>query len=181
MSFGGVNRVSPQTPQVQRPTGGAPRVAPGKPVAAPPKVDGKQYTQMQGQVKLPSTNVNALTQLPSQDQQQILKLAQDNQMNRFVQNMSDAHKQIQSDVPPRSLLGAGQSIPPAPMRAAAAALGKVFSGRDFEIEADREEAYMSFKVGGKSFNLTIGTPLKKGVKYNPEEEYDDEDDIEESL
>lgn len=180
MSFGGVNRVSPQTPQVQTPQTVA-KPAPGKPVQAAPRVDGKQFAQMQGQVKLPSTNVNALTQLPSQDQQQILKLAQDNQMNRFVQNMSDAHKQIQSDVPPRSLLGAGQNIPPAPMRAAAAAMGKVFSGRDFEIEADREEAYMSFKIGGKSFNITLSTPLKKGVKYNPEDEYDEEDDIEESL
>ena len=121
MSFGGVNRVSPQTPQVQAPqTTAAPAQA--KPVQAAPKADSKQFAQTQNQIKLPTTNVNALTQLPSQDQQQILKLAQDTQMNRFVQNMSNAHKQIQADVPPRSLLGAGQSIPPAPMRAAAAAL-----------------------------------------------------------
>lgn len=180
MSFGGVNRVSPQTPQVQAPqTTAAPAQA--KPVQAAPKADSKQFAQTQNQIKLPTTNVNALTQLPSQDQQQILKLAQDTQMNRFVQNMSNAHKQIQADVPPRSLLGAGQSIPPAPMRAAAAALGKVFSGRDFEIEVDREYGYMSFKIGGKSFNISIRTPLKKGVKYNPDEEEDEDDDIEESL
>lgn len=180
MSFGGVNRVSGQSPQVQTPQT-VTKAAPGRPVQTPQKLDGKQFNQLQNSVKLPTTNVNALTQLPSQDQQQILKLAQDAQMNRFVQNMSNAHKQIQSDVPPRSLLGAGQSIPPAPMRAAAAALGKVFSGRDFEIEVDREFGYMSFKIGGKSFNITIKTPLKKGVKYDPDAEYDEEDDIEESL
>ncbi|MGV3523356.1 MAG: hypothetical protein ACO1RX_03990 [Candidatus Sericytochromatia bacterium] len=180
MSFGGVNRVSPQTPQVQTPQPAA-QPAQAKPVQATPKIDSKQFSQMQTSVKLPATNVNALTQLPSQDQQQILKLAQDNQMNRFVQNMSNAHKQIQADVPPRSLLGAGQSIPPAAMRAAAAALGKVFSGRDFEIDVDREYSYMSFKIGGKSFNISIRTPLKKGLKYNPEDDYDEEEDIEESL
>jgi len=180
MSLGGVNRVSPQTPQVQSPQS-TQAPAQAKSTQAAAKLDGKQYGQMQNQVKLPTTSVNALTQLPSQDQQQILKLAQDAQMNRFVNNMSNAHKQIQADVPPRSLLGAGQSIPPAPMRAAAAALGKLFAGRDFEIEVDRESSYMSFKVGGKSFNITLSTPLKKGLKYNPEDELDEEDDIEESL
>ncbi len=179
MSLGGVNRVSPQTPQVQSPqtTG---KTAQTQQTQAPRVADSKQFNQTQNQVKLPTTNVNALTQLPSQDQQKILKLAQDTQMNRFVQNMSNAHKQIQADVPPRSLLGAGQSIPPAPMRAAAAALGKLFSGRDFEIEVDREYGYMSFKIGGKSFNISIRTPLRKGVKYDPDEE-NEEDDIEESL
>lgn len=180
MSFGGVNRVSPQTPQVQTPQTVAKPSQAQQTQAAPRVADSKQFNQTQTQVKLPTTSVNALTQLPSQDQQQILKLAQDSQMNRFVQNMSNAHKQIQADVPPRSLLGAGQSIPPAPMRAAAAALGKLFSGRDFEIEVDREYGYMSFKIGGKSFNISIRTPLKKGVKYDPDEE-DEEDDIEESL
>lgn len=180
MSFGGVNRVAPQTPQVQAPQQPAAQPPQARPVQAQPKLDSKQFTQMQSSVKLPTTNVNALTQLPTQDQQQILKLTQDAQMNRFVQNMSNAHKQIQADVPPRSLLGAGQSIPPSAMRAAAAAMGKVFSGRDFEIESDRDYSYMSFKIGGKSFNITIKTPLKKGVKYNPDEE-DEEEDIEESL
>ncbi|PIQ25866.1 hypothetical protein COW36_22270 [bacterium (Candidatus Blackallbacteria) CG17_big_fil_post_rev_8_21_14_2_50_48_46] len=179
MSFGGVNQVSPQTPQIQVPQPAAqPQQA--RPVQAQPKVDAKQFNQMQNQVKLPTTNVNALTQLPSQDQQQLMKLAQDNGMNRFVANMTNAQKQIQADVPPRSLLGAGQSIPPAAMRAMAAAMGKVFSGREFEIEVDREYGYMSFKIGGKSFNVSVKTPLKKGVKYNPEEE-DEEEDIEESL
>ena len=180
MSMGGVNRVGAQTPQVQTPQTVA-KPAPGKPVATPQRLDGKQFSQLQNNVKLPTTNVNALTQLPSQDQQQILKLTQDQQMNKFVDQMSQAQKEIRNDVPPRSLLGAGQSIPPAPMRAAAAALGKVFSGRDFEIEVDREFAYMSFKVGGKSFNITINTPLKEGIVYDPDDEFDDEDDIEESL
>ncbi|MBT9545258.1 MAG: hypothetical protein IV090_07705 [Candidatus Sericytochromatia bacterium] len=179
MSFGGVNQVSPQTPQIQAPqTTAQPQQA--RQVQAQPKVDAKQFSQTQNQVKLPSTSVNALTQLPSQDQQQLMKLAQDNGMNRFVSNMTNAQKQIQADVPPRSLLGAGQSIPPAAMRAMAAAMGKVFSGREFEIEVDREYGYMSFKIGGKSFNVSVKTPLKKGVKYNPEEE-DEEEDIEESL
>lgn len=179
MSFGGVNQVSPQPPQIQVPQPVAqPQQA--RPVQAPPKLDAKQFSQLQNQVKLPTTSVNALTQLPSQDQQQLMKLAQDNAMNRFIQNLSNAQKQIQADVPPRSLLGAGQSIPPAAMRAMAAAMGKVFSGREFEIEVDREYSYMSFKIGGKSFNVSIRTPLKKGVKYHPEEE-DEEEDIEESL
>jgi hypothetical protein len=179
MSLGGVNRVAPQTPQVQ-----APQQAPAPQTAAPvkqaPQVDAKQFNQIQQQVKLPSTAVNALTQLPTQDQQAIMRLAQDNTMGKFVQNLQNAHKQIQNDVPPRSLLGAGQTIPPAAMRAMAAAMGKVFSGRDFEIDVGRDSAQMSFRVGGKSFNVTIKTPLKKGAKYNPEEE-DEEEDIEESL
>lgn len=179
MSFGGVNRVQPQTPQVQTPQTVA-RPQQAKTAAPAPRIDAKQFSQVQNQVKLPTTNVNAMTQLPSQDQQTLMKINQDNNMNRFVQDMSDAHKQIRSDVPPRSLLGAGQSIPPAPMRAIAAAMGKLFAGRDFEIEADREYAYMSFKVGGKSFNVSISTPLKKGIKYDPDEE-DEEDDIEEEL
>lgn len=179
MSFGGVNRVSGQTPQVQTPQAPA-KSAPAGKTAAPQRLDSKQFGQVQNSVKLPATNVNALTQLPTQDQQQLMKIAQDQNMNKFVQNMQDANKQIKNEVPPRSLLGAGQSIPPAPMRAAAAALGKLFAGRDFEIEVDRENSYMSFKIGGKSFNISILTPLKKGIKYNPEDE-DDEDDIEESL
>lgn len=174
---GGVSSFRPIEPTVVPQQ--AERAAPAQETKQTPQLDSKQFAQVKSQVKLPTTNVNALTQLPAKDQMQLMKLAQDNNLGKFVQTISNARKQIESDVPPRSMLGAGQSIPPAPMRAIAAAMGKVFSGRDFEIEIGRENTQMSFRVAGKSFNTTIKTPLKRGAKSTSED--DEEEDVEESL
>lgn len=174
MGVGGVNRAAFQGQQVQN-TQKTQRKASTK---SAQQLDGKQFGQIKAQVKLPMTNVNALTQLPSKDQQKLMNMNQDNKLGKLVKNLSTARKQLQTDVLPRSLLGAGQTIPPAPMRAMAATMGKLFAGRDFEIEIGTEQTNMSFRVGGKSFNVTMDSLLKKGLKI---QEDDDEDDIEESL
>lgn len=185
MSVGGVKGVPQQTAPVSAPAPSAP--AAPKTTVTKPKLDAKQFGILKTQVKLPMTNVNALTQMSSKDQMKLMKLGQDNSqtfVGKLAQNLQNARTSIQTDVLPKSLIGAGQTIPPAAMRAMAACTGHVFTGRMFDIQVGKETTTMSFRISGKSFNITINSPKKKGSKYKSEEEVDEdllEDDVEESL
>ena len=173
---GGLSAVPSQPMQVSAPT------APTQKAAVPtekPKVSKEQFGQTKTGISLPTTNRSALTQLSSKDQKVLMQLGQGG--NAFVgktsQNLQGARLSLQTEVLPKSLLGAGQLLPPSPMRALAAAYGKVFAGRAFELQVGKESANLSFRICGKSFNATITPKRKKGAKYAENQE----EEIEESI
>lgn len=174
--IGGISQVPAQPMQVSAPT------APAQKQAVPtekPKISKEQFGVTKSTVSLPTTSRMALTQLSSKDQKTLMKMGQG--ANAFVgktsQNLQQAQLSLQTDVLPRSLLGAGQTIPPAPMRALAAAYGKVFAGRNFELQVGKESATLSFRICSKSFNIAITPKRKRGAKYAENEE----EGIEESI
>jgi len=155
MSIGGIQAPIP-TPQSQGITQVQQRQETQR--TEQPKATKETFANVKSQVSLPVTSKNAMTQLSSADQKLILK----------------------TDVLPKSIIGAGQSVPPASMRAMVAARGNLFTGRNFEIFVGKESSTLSFRIGGKSFNASITTKLKKSAsKKQSDDELDDE--LEEDL
>lgn len=141
----------------------------------PQKVSKEQFVQQKKQIKLAPTNVNALTQLNSKDQMLLMRLGnQNNLLGQLAQNLSGI-KANGEEVLPKALIGAGQTSPPAAMRAAAAMSGRVFAGRMMEVRVGKQATEIFFKIGGKSFTATVATPKKKGTQRS---EMDDDDDLE---
>jgi hypothetical protein len=140
----------------------------------------ESFAGVKTQLKLPVTNVNALTQLPSKDQMMLMKMSQEKTIGKLSENLKNAQLSLKTDVLPKSVIGAGQSIPPAAMRALVANRGTLFSGRAFEVFIGKESSSLSFRIGGKSFNVTVVSKLKKSAKRHEAEEQEDED-LEEDL
>lgn len=143
------------------------------------KATKETFANTKTQVKLPTTNVNALTQLKSNDQMMLMRMSQEKTIGKLSENLKGAKLALKTDVLPKSIIGAGQSIPPASMRAMVAARGNLFSGRAFEISVGKESSTLSFRIGGKSFNVSVATKLKKNAKRQEHE--DEEDELEEDL
>lgn len=164
------------TPTVSQPS--APQ-APQAPVQQP-KVNKEAFVQQKKQIKLPPTNLNALTQLPSKDQMMLMRMSQE--QNSFVGKLAQGIGQVRSDnkeMLPKSLIGAGQGVPPAAMRAALAATGRLFAGRAIEVRIGREASEISLKLSGRTFSGNVATPYRKGRR--PEEEDEDQlDDIDDT-
>lgn len=139
------------------------------------------FANSKTQMKLPTTNVNALTQLPSKDQMMLMKMSQEKTVGRLSENLKGAKLQLKTDVLPKSIIGAGQSVPPASMRAMVAARGTLFSGRAFEVAIGRETSSLSFRIGGKSFNVTIDSKLKKSAKAQEQTDETEDEELEEDL
>lgn len=179
MNVGGI-RGPVQTPQTQQatPTQQTQQTQQTQNV----KQTRESFASARTETKLPTTNVNALTQLNSQDQKLLMKMSQEKNVGRLSENLKNAKKQLETDVLPRSIIGAGQSVPPASMRAMAGMRGSLFSGRQFEVFVGEETSNLSFRIGGKSFNITIDTKLKKiSTKKHDNTEEDLEDELEEDL
>ena len=135
--IGGISQVPAQPMQVSAPAAPTQRAAVPK---EQPKISKEQFGVTKSTVSLPTTSRSALTQLSSKDQKILMKMGQgsDGFVGKTSQNLQGARLSLQTEVLPRSLLGAGQTIPPAPMRALAAAYGKVFAGRNFDITPKRK-------------------------------------------
>jgi hypothetical protein len=176
--FGGGAPIQQGPSQVQ---GGGP-VAPqqqtqqAKEAKQPEKVSKEQFIQHKKEIKLAPTNVNALTQLNSKDQMLLMRMGQQQGfVGKLAQNISGL-KAYGEESNPKSLIGAGQSSPPAAMRAAAAATGRVFAGRMMEVRVGKQTTEIFFKLGGKSFTATVATPKKKGAMRDDRD--DDDQDLE---
>lgn len=139
------------------------------------------FANTKNQMKLPTTNVNAMTQLPSKDQMMLMKMSQEKTVGKLAENLKNAKLTLKEDVLPRSIIGAGQSIPPASMRAMVAIRGSLFNGRAFEVFVGKESSTLSFRVGGKSFNVSIASKLKKSALKKHEHDHDEDDELEEDL
>ncbi|MBC7544066.1 MAG: hypothetical protein H7338_15180 [Candidatus Sericytochromatia bacterium] len=165
-------------PQVQGNAPAAPQQQTQKAAekAQPERVTKEQFLQHKKEVKLAPTNVNALTQLNSKDQMLLMRMGQQQGfVGKLAQNLSGM-KAYGEDSLPKSMIGAGQSSPPAAMRAAAAATGRVFAGRMMEVRVGKQTTEIFFKLGGKSFTATVATPKKKGSLSHDND--DDEQDLE---
>jgi len=138
------------------------------------------FSSTKAQMKLPVTTTNAMTQMRSQDQMVLMKMSQEKTIGKLSENLKNAKMALKTDILPKSIIGAGQSIPPATMRAMVAVRGSVFSGRAFEVTIGKESSALSFRIGGKSFNVTMKTKLKKNARKH-EEIDDEEDELEEDL
>lgn len=145
-----------------------------------PRQTRETFASVKTQMKLPVTNVNALTQLPSKDQMMLMKMSQEKTVGKLSENLKNAQLSLKTDVLPKSVIGAGQSIPPAAMRALVATRGSIFSGRAFEVSVGKESSSLSFRIGGKSFNVSVASKLKKSAKRQEQEEQED-DELEEDL
>lgn len=176
MCVGGIRGPMP-TPQTQQ-------TAPTQQKQEAPQVQqaklGKEtFNNVKVQVKLPTTNVNAMTQLKSQDQMVLMRMSQEKTIGKLSENLKGAKLTLKADVLPKAIIGAGQSIPPAAMRAMVATRGSMFAGRAFEVAVGKESSTLSFRIGGKSFNVSVATKLKKNAKRNDQEQ--EEEDLEEDL
>ncbi|MEK7434743.1 MAG: hypothetical protein AABZ74_16535 [Cyanobacteriota bacterium] len=138
------------------------------------------FTNVKAQMKLPTTNVNAMTQLPSKDQMMLMKMSQEKTIGKLSENMKQAKLALKTDVLPKSIIGAGQAVPPAAMRAMVATRGSLFNGRAFDIFIGKETSTLSFRIGGKSFNVNIASKIKKSATKKQEHE-EEEDELEEDL
>jgi len=179
MNVGGI-RGPVQTPQTQQtaPTQQTQQTQQTQSV----KQNKEAFASAKAETKLPTTNVNALTQLNSQDQKLLMKMSQEKTIGKLSENLKNAKKQLETDVLPRSIIGAGQSVPPASMRAMAGMRGSLFSGRQFEVMIGVETSTLSFRIGGKSFNVTVNTKLKKSATKKAENQEENlEEDLEEDL
>lgn len=143
------------------------------------KATKETFNSNKVQIKLPTTNVNAMTQLKSQDQMMLMRMSQEKTVGKLSENLKGAKLALKDQALPKSIIGAGQSIPPASMRAMVAARGNLFSGRAFDILIGKETSTLSFRIGGKSFNVSVATKLKKSAKH--QEHQNEEDDLEEDL
>lgn len=142
------------------------------------KASKETFNNTKVQVKLPTTNVNALTQLKSNDQMMLMRMSQEKTIGKLSENLKGAKLTLKTDVLPKAIIGAGQSIPPAAMRAMVATRGSLFAGRAFEVSIGKETSTLSFRIGGKSFNISVESKLKKHSKRHEEEE---DDELEEDL
>lgn len=176
MCVGGIRGPMP-TPQTQQTAPTQQRQ--DAPQVQQAKLGKDNFNNVKVQVKLPTTNVNAMTQLKSQDQMVLMRMSQEKTIGKLSENLKGAKLTLKTDVLPKSIIGAGQSIPPAAMRAMVATRGSMFAGRAFDVSVGRETSTLSFRIGGKSFNVSIATKLKKHAKRNEQEQ--DEDDLEEDL
>lgn len=138
------------------------------------------FANTKAQMKLPVTTTNALTQLRSQDQMVLMKMSQEKTVGKLSENLKNAKNALKTDILPKAIIGAGQSIPPATMRAMVAVRGSLFAGRAFEVSIGRESSALSFRIGGKSFNVNMATKLKKSAKRQ-EENQEEDDELEEDL
>ncbi|MFN8578981.1 MAG: hypothetical protein U0354_19305 [Candidatus Sericytochromatia bacterium] len=143
------------------------------------KASKETFNNTKVQVKLPTTNVNAMTQLKSQDQMMLMRMSQEKTIGKLSENLKGAKMTLKTDVLPKAIIGAGQSIPPAAMRAMVATRGSLFAGRAFEVSLGKESSTLSFRIGGKSFNVSVASKLKKNAKRNEQE--NEEDELEEDL
>jgi hypothetical protein len=165
-----------------------PQAAPTQNVQQAPQTQATQqakptkeaFANTKAQQNLPTTNLSAMTQLPSKDQMMLMKMSQEKTIGKLSENLKDAKLQLKTDVLPKSIIGAGQSIPPASMRAMVAARGNLFTGRAFEVAIGKESSTLSFRIGGKSFNVSVASKLKKNAKKQEQAEEDD-DELEEDL
>jgi len=177
MSIGGIQAPIP-TPQSQGITQVQQRQETQR--TEQPKATKETFANVKSQVSLPVTSKNAMTQLSSADQKLLMKMSQEQTVGRLSENLKQAKLILKTDVLPKSIIGAGQSVPPASMRAMVAARGNLFTGRNFEIFVGKESSTLSFRIGGKSFNASITTKLKKSAsKKQSDDELDDE--LEEDL
>mgnify|MGYP001575731848 CR=1 FL=1 len=177
MSVGGVSQPTPM-PQAQQTAPAQQKQETQQTQQAKPTREA--FANVKVQVKLPTTNVNAMTQLKSKDQMMLMKMSQERTIGKLSENLKGAKLQLKTDVLPKSIIGAGQSIPPASMRAMVAVRGNLFSGRAFEVTIGREQSTLSFRIGGKSFNVNVNSKLKKSTKRQEHAEEED-DELEEDL
>jgi hypothetical protein len=177
MCVGGIRAPMP-TPQTQQ---AAPvQQAPQTQQTQQAKPTKEAFANTKTQQNLPTTNLSAMTQLPSKDQMMLMKMSQEKTVGKLSENLQSAKMQLKTDVLPKSIIGAGQSIPPASMRAMVAARGNLFTGRAFEVAIGKESSTLSFRIGGKSFNVSVASKLKKNAKKQENEEEED-DELEEDL
>lgn len=165
------------TPTVTQPS------APQGPQApqAQPKVSKEAFVQQKKQIKLPPTNLNALTQLPSKDQMLLMRMSQE--QNSFVGKLAQGIGGVKAnnqEMNPKSLIGAGQTVPPAAMRAVIASMGRMFAGRTIEVRVGRESSDISLKLSGRTFAGSVATPYRKGRRPDEEEADDQLDDIDDT-
>lgn len=144
------------------------------------KATKETFGNTKAQVKLPVTSKNAMTQMKSKDQMALMRMSQEKNIGKLSENLKNAKGALKQKVLPRSIIGAGQSIPPASMRAMVAVRGSMYAGRAFEIDIGQEMSSLSFRIGGKSFNVSMPTRLKPFTKKQGEED-DEDEDLEEDL